>query len=217
MTLSSLSPYSNKALICGAHRWEIKYTYLQDIYCIVKPWIQRNKSLSQIKMCMCGEWMVYGDDGDNKDESLIVLFALSRGYIPSCGEWDALLFSFLLGGYLVPLILLSDTCPFLPLVSLFLFIWGSGHLPLFISSYLFFSFSSFFRALISWDNIASGSNKITWAFISQEKTEIFLAILSQIRGRIFWGGSGDGNGWIYVDGTSGVEVACEWTCKWVLI
>ena len=65
----SLSPYSNKALISGAHRWEIKYTYLQDIYCIVKPWIQRNKSISQIKMCMCGEWMVYGDDGDNNGEN----------------------------------------------------------------------------------------------------------------------------------------------------
>ena len=36
---------------------------------------------------------------------------------------------------------------------------------------------------------------------------MFLAILSRIRSRIFLGGSGDGNGWIYVDGTSGVEVA----------
>jgi len=39
------------------------------------------------------------------------------------------------------------------------------------------------------------------------KTEIFLAILSRIRSRIFLSGSGDGNGWIYVDGTSGVEAA----------
>jgi len=37
---------------------------------------------------------------------------------------------------------------------------------------------------------------------------MFLAILSKIRSRIFLGGSGDGNGCIYVDGTSGVEVAC---------
>jgi len=36
---------------------------------------------------------------------------------------------------------------------------------------------------------------------------MFLAILSRIRSRIFLGDSGDGNGWIYVDGTSGVEVA----------
>ena len=146
MILPSLSPYSNKALICGAHRWEIKYTYLQDIYCIVKPWIQRNKSISQVKMCMCGEWMVYGDDGDNNGESLILLLlfwgihtflALLKLFL---GEWDALYFSFsfLSGGYLVPLILLSDTCPFLPLVSLFLFLRGSGLLPLFISSYLLF-------------------------------------------------------------------------------
>ena len=137
----SLSPYSNKALISRAHRWEIKYTYSQYIYCIVKPWIQRNKPISLIKMCMCGEWMVYGDDGDNNGGSLILLCSL-RGYIPSLlfeilwGEWDALHFSFLSGGYLVPLILLSDTCPFLPLVSLFLFFRGSEHLLLFIS--LFF-------------------------------------------------------------------------------
>ena len=73
MTLPSLSPYSNKSLISGAHRWETANTYLQDIYCIVKPWIQRNKSISQIKMSMCGEWMVYGDDGDNNGGSLILL------------------------------------------------------------------------------------------------------------------------------------------------
>ena len=120
MTLPSLSPYSNKALISGAHRWEIKYTYLQDIYCIVKPWIQRNKSISQIKMCMCGEWMMYGDDGDNNGGSLFYFCSL-RGYIPFLlfetlwGEWDALLFFFSRVG---TLILLSDTCPFLPLVSL---------------------------------------------------------------------------------------------------
>jgi len=39
------------------------------------------------------------------------------------------------------------------------------------------------------------------------KTEIFLAIPSRIRSRIFLGGSADGNEWIYMDGTSGVEVA----------
>ena len=36
---------------------------------------------------------------------------------------------------------------------------------------------------------------------------MFLAILSRIRRRIFLGDSGDGNEWIYVDGTSGVEAA----------
>jgi len=53
--LPSLSPYSNKVLISGAHKRETDNTYLQDNYCIVKPWIQKNKSISQIKMCMCGE------------------------------------------------------------------------------------------------------------------------------------------------------------------
>ena len=126
MTLRSLSSYSNKALISGAHRWEIKYTYLQDIYCIVKPRIQRNKSISQIKMCMCGEWMVYGDDGDNNGESLI-LHLLFEEIHTFLAFWKFVMrmrcsifsFSFLSGGYLVPLILLSDTCLFLPLVSLF--------------------------------------------------------------------------------------------------
>ena len=36
---------------------------------------------------------------------------------------------------------------------------------------------------------------------------MFLAILSRIKSRIFLGGSGDGNEWIYVDGTSRVEAA----------
>ena len=101
VTLPSLSPYSNKVLISGAHRWETDNTYLQDIYCIVKPWIQRNKSISLIKMCMCGEWMVYGDDGDNNGESLILLMLFwGDTYLPCSfetfwGEWDALYFLFL--------------------------------------------------------------------------------------------------------------------------
>ena len=37
---------------------------------------------------------------------------------------------------------------------------------------------------------------------------MFLAILSRIRSRIISGECGDGNEWIYVDGTSGVEIAC---------
>jgi len=148
VTLPSLSPYSNKAVISGFHRWEIKYTYSQDMYCIVKPWIQRNKSISQIKMWMCGEWMVYGDDGDNNGESLnLLLFERIHTFL---AFWNFVrrmrcsisFFSFFSGRYLVPLILLSDTYPFLPLVSLFLFFWGSRHLPLFISSYPFLEHSS---------------------------------------------------------------------------
>ena len=118
VTLPSLSPYSNKVLISGAHRWEIKYTYLQDIYCKIKPWIQKNKSISQIKMCMCGEWMVYGD-GDNGESLILRLLFWGDTYL-SCTlklfEGNEMLyiffFSFLSGGYLVSLILLSDTCPF---------------------------------------------------------------------------------------------------------
>ena len=165
-------------------------------------------------MCMCGEWMVYGNDGDNNGESLI---ALLRGFIPSlhlrllrgmrCSIFS---FSFLSGGYLVPLILLSDSCPFLPLVSLFLFFQGSGNLPL-------FSLSLFFRALIFWNNIASGSNQDNLSIYFTGKTEMFLAILSRIRSRIFLGDSKDGNGWIYVDAYFRSRSSmCEWTCKWIL-
>ena len=41
---------------------------------------------------------------------------------------------------------------------------------------------------------------------------MFLPILSRISSRMFLGGSGDGNGWIYVDGTSGVEAAYVSEC-----
>ena len=101
VALPSLSPYSNKGLISGAHRWETANTYLQAIYYIIKPWIQRNKSISRIKMCMCGKWMVYGDYGDNNGESLILLLLFWGDTYLSCsfetfwGEWDALYFIFL--------------------------------------------------------------------------------------------------------------------------
>jgi len=146
----SFSPYSNKALISGAHRWEIKYTYSQDIYCILKPWIQRNKSISQIKMCMCGEWMAYGDDGDNNCESLILLL-LFEGIHTFLALWNFMrrmrccIYFF----FFFPLRWVSCTpnstlghLSILPLVSLFLFFRGSVHLPLFISSYLFLEDSS---------------------------------------------------------------------------
>ena len=124
VTLPSLSPYSNKVLIPGAHRWETANTYLQDIYCIVKPWIQKNKSISQIKMCMCGEWMMYGDDGNNN------------------GERCRTLVHFYLSSHFFFLSRFRALAPFYFLVFFFLFF-----------------FFPFFRALISWNNIASGSNQ----------------------------------------------------------
>ena len=52
-------------------------------------------------MCICGEWMVYGDDGDNNGESLILLLLFWGDIYVSCiffktlwEEWDALLFLF---------------------------------------------------------------------------------------------------------------------------
>ena len=207
MTLPSLSPYSNKALISGAHRWEIKYTYLQDIYCIVKPWIQRNKSISQIKMCMCGEWMVYGDDGDNNGESLILLLLFwGDTYLPcflKLYEENEMLFFFF------PLRWVSctpnSTVGHLSIFTsrlTFSFLRGFGHLPLFISSY-------FFRALISWNNIASGSNqdnlsiyftgekqKYFWLFSPGLGVEYFWVVLEMETGGYMW------------MRTSRVEVAC---------
>ena len=133
--LPSLSPYSNKVLISGAHRWKTANTYLQDIYCIVKPWIQKNKSISQIKMCMCGEWMVYGDDGDNNGESLILLLLFWGDTYLSCTlklfywEYEMLYIFFF------PLRWVSCT----PNSTV-------GHLSIFTSR-LTFSFLSRFRAL----------------------------------------------------------------------
>ena len=135
VALPSLSPYSNKVLISGAHRWETTNTYLQDIYCIDKLWIQKNKSISQIKMCMCGEWMVYGDDGDNNGESLILLVLFWGDTYLSCsfetfwGEWDALIFFFFSLRWV--------SCTPNSIV---------GHLSIFTSR-LTFSFLSRFRAL----------------------------------------------------------------------
>ena len=55
-------------------------------------------------MCMCGEWMVYGDNGDNNGEnngggSLILLCSFEGihtflAFETLWGEWDALLFLF---------------------------------------------------------------------------------------------------------------------------
>ena len=59
--------------------------------------------------------------------------------------------------------------------------------------------------------MASGSNQDNSSMYftgNNRDRKIFLAILSRIRRRIILGESGDGNEWIYVDGTSGVEVAC---------
>ena len=94
--------------------------------------------------------MVYGDDGDNGEnngESLILLLLYCGDTYLSCtlkhfegSEMLYIFFSFLSGGYLVPLILLSDTCPFLPLVSLFLFFEVSGTCP-FLFPCIFFFFS----------------------------------------------------------------------------
>ena len=135
-------------------------------------------------------------------------------------------FSYLSDGYLVPLILLSDTCPFLPLVSLFLFFDVPGTCPFLFPrilslSFFLFSFYFFTRALISRNNIASGSNQDNSSinFIGNNRNRrMFLAILSRIRSRILLGGSGDVNEWIYVDAYFQRRCSMyEWTCKWILI
>ena len=91
---------------------------------------------------------MYGDDGNNNGESLILLLLFLGDTYLSCTlklffEENEMLyiFSFLSGGYLVPLILLSDTCPFLPLVSLFLFFEVPGTCP-FLFPHIFPSFFS---------------------------------------------------------------------------
>jgi len=140
--LPSLSPYSNKVLISGAHRWETDNTYLQDIYCIVKPWIQKNKSISQIKMCMWGEWMVYGDDGDNNGESLILLL-LFLGIHTFLALWSffrrmrcSIFYFSLRWVSCTPNSTVGHLSIFTSRLT-FSFLRGSGQLPLFISSYPF--------------------------------------------------------------------------------
>ena len=144
-------------------------------------------------MCMCGEWMVYGDDGVNNGESLILLVLFLRGYIPfllfETFEENEMLYIFFFFPhrwvYCTPNSVVGHLSIFTS--RLFLFFRGSGHLPLFISSYPF-SFFSFFRALIFW-NIASGSNQDTRAFISQGKAEIgegFWLFSPELGVEYFW-------------------------------
>ena len=87
--------------------------------------------------------------------------------------------------------------------------------------FLIFFLSFFTRALISWNNMASGSNQDNSSIYFTGKNRnrrMFLAILSQIRSRILLGGSGDGSEWIYVDAYFRSRSSmCEWTCKWILI
>ena len=132
----------------------------------------------------------------------------------------SIFFSFHSGGYLVPLI---RTLAIFTSRLTFSFLRGSGHLPLFISSYpfsFFFLFFCFFRALISWNNIASGSNQDNSSIYFTGKNRnrrMFLAILSRIRSRIILGEFGDGSEWMYVDVYFRSRSSmCEWTCKWIL-
>ena len=132
----------------------------------------------------------------------------------------SLFFFYLLGGYLVPLILLSDTCPFLPLVSLFLFFFrGSRHLPLFISSY--FSSLFFSEHSPSWNNVASGSNQNSSSiyFTGKNRDRIIVFGYSLLdRSRIILGEFGDRNEWMYVDAYFRSRSSIyEWSCKWILI
>ena len=89
--------------------------------------------------------MVYGDDGDKNGESLILLLLFQGDtYLPCTlklfeeNEMLYIVFSFLSGLYLVPLILLSDTCPFLPLVAHFLFFEDPGTCPFLFNRIHFF-------------------------------------------------------------------------------
>ena len=132
----------------------------------------RNKSISQIKMCMCGEWMVYGDDG-NGDSLILVLLFWGDTYL-SCSlkllrrmRCSIFSFSYLSGGYLVPLILLSNTCPFYLSSHFFFSFEVPGTCP--------FLFPRIFIYIYIWEHSSPEIvkqvviTKITWAFISQGK------------------------------------------------
>jgi len=139
-------------------------------------------------MCMCGEWMVYGDDGDNNGESLIIL--LFEGIHTFLAFWN---------------FVRRMRC------SIFFFRWVScthnstiGHLSIFTSrltfSFLsrfralapfyflvFFFFSLFFRALFSWDNVASGSNQDNLSiYFTGEKQKYFWLFSPGLGVEYFW-------------------------------
>ena len=63
-------------------------------------------------------------------------------------------------------------------------------------------FFSFFRALISWNNVASGSNQNNWSiyFTGNNMDRIMFFGYSLLdRSRIILDETGDGNEWMYVD------------------
>jgi uncharacterized iron-regulated membrane protein len=48
----------------GAHRWGDKESFLANIYCTVRPWIQRDKSVHTVKSrCACVWSYIYGLSG----------------------------------------------------------------------------------------------------------------------------------------------------------
>ena len=133
---------------------------------------------------------MYGDDGDNNGESLILLVLFLGDPYLACTlklfEENELLYIFFFSifscGYLVPLILRSDTCPFLPLVSLFLFFEVPGTCPFLFPRIFPFS-SLFLEHSPSWNNVASGSNQNISSIYFTGKNRngiMFLAILSRI-------------------------------------
>ena len=136
VTLPSLSPYSNKVLISGAHRWETANTYLQDISCIV------NKSNQDVHVWrMNSVWWWWWKQWWKSNST----FALLRGYIPflhfEAFEQNEILYIFFFFSLRWVSCTPNSTVRHLSIFTsrlTFSFLWGFGHLPFFIPSYIFF-------------------------------------------------------------------------------
>ena len=157
-------------------------------------------------MCMCGEWMVYGDDFDNNGESLIPLVLFLRDTYLSCSlklrrmRCSIFSFSFLLGGYCTPNSTVGQLSIFTSRLT-FSFLSRFRTLAPF---YFLVSFI-FFRAFISWNKIASGSDQDNlsteigecfWLFSPGLGVHYFWVVLEMEMGGYMW------------MCTSGVEAAC---------
>ena len=151
-------------------------------------------------MCMCGEWMLYVDDDDNNGESLILLLLFWGDTYLSCSfetfEENEMLYIL----FFFPLRWVSCT-PNSTVRHLSIF---TSRLTFSLHSRFwalapFYFLVSFFRALISWNNVASGSNqdnlsiyfigenrKYFWLFSPGLEVEYFWVVLEMVTNGYMW-------------------------------
>jgi len=152
--------------------------------------------------------MVYGDDGDNNGENLILLLLFLGDTYLSCTlklfEENEMLYIFFFFSLKWVSHTPNSTVTHLSIfTSCLTFFRGFGHLPLFISSY-----PLFFRALISLNNITSGSNQDNLSIYFTGKQKCFWLFSPGLGVEYFWVAlEMEMSGYMWMC-TSGVEVEC---------